>query len=198
MEQNNEQQTEAVKAFDIEESIIAFNNLYGLPVSPVPVLINSKRIKDHLEILRKEVDEGEDILKKMEHLEMMYKQSDAMKIEGVAWTNQAEQELEVLTDMADWLGDMNVYNLSEMAKWGLPPLAILEIIMASNMSKLGADGLPIVDESGKVQKGPNYWKPEPKIAEFLAKCIVNWRVNQMKERMQPRVDEVLATPDAQG
>ncbi len=29
------------------------------------------------------------------------------------------------------------------------------------------DGLPIYDERGKVLKGPNYWKPEPKIRELL-------------------------------
>ena len=26
----------------------------------------------------------------------------------------------------------------------------------------------IADERGKVMKGPNYWKPEPKIREILA------------------------------
>ena len=30
----------------------------------------------------------------------------------------------------------------------------------SNMSKLGADGKPILREDGKVLKGPNYKKPD--------------------------------------
>lgn len=30
----------------------------------------------------------------------------------------------------------------------------------SNMSKLGIDGKPIVNKKGKVQKGPNYFRPE--------------------------------------
>jgi hypothetical protein len=30
------------------------------------------------------------------------------------------------------------------------------------MSKLGKNGMPIYNESGKVMKGPNYFKPESK------------------------------------
>ena len=32
-------------------------------------------------------------------------------------------------------------------------------VQDSNMSKLGPDGKPIYNESGKVMKGPNYFKP---------------------------------------
>mgnify|MGYP003351314656 CR=1 FL=1 len=44
---------------------------------------------------------------------------------------------------------------------------VLDIIMDSNESKLGADGKPIYDANGKFLKGPNYWKPEPKIKSML-------------------------------
>ena len=33
-------------------------------------------------------------------------------------------------------------------------------VQNSNMSKLGEDGKPIYNESGKVMKGPNYFKPD--------------------------------------
>jgi hypothetical protein len=49
----------------------------------------------------------------------------------------------------------------------LPISSVLDIIMESNFSKLGADGQPIYDADFKVQKGPNYWKPEPKIKQLL-------------------------------
>ena len=39
--------------------------------------------------------------------------------------------------------------------------------MDSNQSKLGADGKPIYDANGKFLKGPNYWKPEPRIRELI-------------------------------
>jgi hypothetical protein len=38
--------------------------------------------------------------------------------------------------------------------------------MDSNASKLQADGTPLFVE-GKLQKGPGYWKPEPKIKDLI-------------------------------
>ena len=38
-------------------------------------------------------------------------------------------------------------------------------VQESNMSKLGADGKPIYNESGKVMKGTNYFKPD--LSKFL-------------------------------
>ena len=40
-------------------------------------------------------------------------------------------------------------------------------VQRSNMSKLGEDGKPIYNESGKVMKGPNYFKPD--LSKFLNK-----------------------------
>lgn len=68
--------------------------------------------------------------------------------------------------MADWLGDIIVYCASEAKRWGIPIEQVLQIIMDSNASKLQADGTALF-VNGKLQKGPNYWKPEPKIKELL-------------------------------
>lgn len=38
-------------------------------------------------------------------------------------------------------------------------------VQRSNMSKLGEDGKPIYNESGKVMKGPNYFQPN--LSKFL-------------------------------
>lgn len=72
-----------------------------------------------------------------------------------------------LVSMADWLADMRVYIESEALKYGLPLTSILSVVMGSNFTKLGADGQPIKDEHGKVQKGPNFQKPEPAIHALL-------------------------------
>ncbi|MNL77051.1 hypothetical protein D3C87_2031310 [compost metagenome] len=61
-----------------------------------------------------------------------------------------------------------MYCRSEALKYGLPLEEVLDIIMDSNESKLGIDGKPIYDENGKFLKGPNYWKPEPKIEALLS------------------------------
>ena len=75
--------------------------------------------------------------------------------------------IDVAVALADLLGDIMVYCRSEALKYGLPLEDVLDIIMDSNESKLGADGKPIYDANGKFLKGPNYWKPEPKIKELL-------------------------------
>ena len=132
---------------DIEK----FNGIYKLPVNPAPTLDVgvpvAERLKAFKSILNEEVDEIDEIIE---------------AVEGDA------PPLEVLTMLADLLGDIQVYCASEMAKFGLPLDEVLAIIMQSNFSKLGIDGKPIYDERGKVQKGPNYWKPEPKIKELLS------------------------------
>ena len=74
---------------------------------------------------------------------------------------------DVLTAIADLLGDVIVYCRSEALKYGLPLEGVLDVIMDSNESKLGADGNPIYDANGKFLKGPNYWKPEPRIKALL-------------------------------
>ncbi|MCY1375996.1 hypothetical protein D9M69_634510 [compost metagenome] len=82
---------------------------------------------------------------------------------------RGEPDIEVKVAIADLLGDVIVYCRSEALKYGLPLEEVLDIIMDSNESKLGSDGKPIYDENGKFLKGPNYWKPEPKIEVLLSR-----------------------------
>jgi len=81
----------------------------------------------------------------------------------VAMARSGASELDLAVAIADLLGDIIVYCRSEALKYGLPLEQVLDVIMDSNESKLGADGKPIYDQNGKFLKGPNYWKPEPKI-----------------------------------
>lgn len=132
------------------EDIIEFNGMYKLPVANKPSLTEVgdavSRLRDFKKILAEELEEIEDVI----HL-----------IENSSSASTS------LTALADLLGDIQVYCASEMAKFGLPLDQTLAIIMNSNFSKLGKDGLPIYDERGKVLKGPNYWKPEPAITEMI-------------------------------
>ncbi len=85
----------------------------------------------------------------------------------VEMAQQGASQIEILVAMADLLGDVIVYCRSEALKYGLPLEDVLDVIMDSNESKLGADGKPVYDANGKFLKGPNYWKPEPKIKALL-------------------------------
>jgi predicted HAD superfamily Cof-like phosphohydrolase len=139
-----------------EENIKHFNSIYKLPVEVKPTLYAVgdpvARLKAFKDILAEELNEVDEVIRLAE----------AAEGEG-----GNDLQLTTLTALADLLGDIQVYCASEMAKFGLPLDAVLNIIMQSNFSKLDSDGQPIYDSRGKVMKGPFYWKPEPKIRELL-------------------------------
>ena len=144
---------------EFSNDIEKFNGIYKLPVNPVPTLDVGvpviERLKAFKAILAEELDEIDHII-------------DAV--------HSDEAPMAILTMLADLLGDIQVYCASEMAKFGLPLDKVLAIIMQSNFSKLGADGKPIYDERGKVLKGPDYWKPEPKIRTLLESLPIEVKV----------------------
>lgn len=146
----------------ITDSIDSFNKMYGLATSDVP---GFHFCKEGLGTTRAQVLQRLDGFKKTLEKEFAEVEEIENKI------NAGDQPEEVLTALADWYGDIIVYCLSEMRKYGLDPAIVLGIIMSSNMSKLGPDGKPIYDENGKVLKGPNYWRPEPALQRYIAAAI---------------------------
>jgi len=130
------------------DRIAAMNAMYKLPAhdSPVVPANVAERLAMFKATLLDEVHEIDDI---------------------VRHAQSGGDAAEIAVAIADLLGDIIVYCRSEALKYGLPLEAVLDIIMDSNESKLGADGKPIYDANGKFLKGPNYWKPEPKIKALL-------------------------------
>ncbi len=130
------------------ERIALMNAMYKLPASSQPNLpVNvAERLVKFKATLLDEVHEIDDI---------------------VALVEKGADAAEALVAIADLLGDVMVYCRSEALKYGLPLEEVLDVIMDSNESKLGADGKPIYDGNGKFLKGPGYWKPEPKIKLLL-------------------------------
>lgn len=128
------------------------NQVYELPV--IVVVGDMKdRLPKFYSILKEECEEIEDIGSFVGNID-----NDLGR----------EDKIAAKVAMADLLGDIIVYCASEAVRWGIPLSDVLQIIMASNFSKLDADGKPIKDERGKFLKGPNYWKPEPLITAVLA------------------------------
>ena len=97
--------------------------------------------------------------------------------EIVKQAREGAREADIAVAIADLLGDIIVYCRSEALKYGLPLEEVLDVIMDSNESKLGADGQPIYDANGKFLKGPNYWRPEPKIRALLESLADGEKVN---------------------
>lgn len=158
------------KSFPME--IAAMNNTYHLPQMEPTAEAVFKRATNFKKILGDEVSEIDDII------------NDAAEL-IVAGNMTTADHIRLLTGMTDLLGDIIVFCASEAARYNLPLEGALKIIMASNFSKLDAEGKPIIDENGKFQKGPNYWKPEPAIAKLIT-------VTTLGYNQEPNSDRVVA------
>ena len=146
---------------EFNNQIKQFNKMYNLPVPQVPV-ISRIEFPDRLDLI--------DRLAKFKLI--MLEELDEVHDLQVS-INRGANEIDILTELADWLGDLQIYCASELTKFGLDNDIVLGIIMDSNMSKLGEDGKPITDERGKVMKGPGYWKPEPSLKSYIACARTN-------------------------
>ena len=80
-----------------------------------------------------------------------------------------KEELEELTEaiknkdlleVADALTDILYVTYGAGHAFGIDLDKCFDEVQNSNMSKLSEDGKPIYNESGKVMKGPNYFKPD--------------------------------------
>ena len=67
-----------------------------------------------------------------------------------------------LLEVADALTDILYVTYGAGHSFGIDLDQCFNEVQNSNMSKLGKDGKPIYNESGKVMKGPNYFKPNLK------------------------------------
>lgn len=155
----------------ITEMVQKFNRMYKLPCPSLPtlraVIVDDKeptnspsmalraRLVAFRETLAKELAEIEDIIELTDNVP----------------ENAYLPVLPYLPMVADLLGDLIIYCMSEMLKYGLNPEKILSIIMQSNFSKLQEDGSVLYDANGKVEKGPNYYTPEPELEADILDTI---------------------------
>ena len=70
-----------------------------------------------------------------------------------------------LKETVDALTDILYVTYGAGHAFGVDLDKCFEEVQKSNMSKLDEDGKPIYNESGKVMKGPNYFKPN--LSKFL-------------------------------
>jgi len=65
-----------------------------------------------------------------------------------------------LLEVADALTDILYVTYGAGHAFGIDLDKCFDEVQNSNMSKLSEEGKPIYNESGKVMKGPNYFKPD--------------------------------------
>ena len=70
-----------------------------------------------------------------------------------------------LSEVAEALTDILYVTYGAGHAFGINLDNCFEEVQKSNMSKLGKDGKPIFNDSGKVMKGPDYFKPD--LSKFI-------------------------------
>ena len=79
---------------------------------------------------------------------------------------QEAMENNDLLEVADALTDILYVTYGAGHAFGIDLDKCFDEVQDSNMSKLGENGEPIFNESGKVMKGPNYFKPD--LSKFVS------------------------------
>ncbi len=82
-----------------------------------------------------------------------------------------------LIEIADALGDQLYILCGTILKHGMQDVIedVFREIQASNMSKLGDNGEPLLREDGKILKGSGYFRPN--LSKFINQlCITRWVV----------------------
>jgi predicted HAD superfamily Cof-like phosphohydrolase len=113
------------------QSVKKFMQTFGLEVKVKSEFPNEKIVQLRYELIKEELEE----------------------------LNQAIKDNDI-REVADALTDILYVTYGAGHAFGIELNKCFNEVQQSNMSKLGSDGKPIYNESGKVMKGPNYFKPD--------------------------------------
>ena len=113
-----------------------FMKIFGQEVKSKPSFSSDKINKLRIDLIKEELDELQEAMKNNDLLEV-----------------------------ADALTDILYVTYGAGHAFGIDLDKCFDEVQNSNMSKLGENGEPIYNESGKVMKGPNYFKPD--LSKFI-------------------------------
>ena len=114
-----------------------FMKTFGQEVKTKPSFSSDKINKLRIDLIKEELDELQEAMKNNDLLEV-----------------------------ADALTDILYVTYGAGHAFGIDLNKCFEEVQNSNMSKLGENGEPIYNESGKVMKGPNFFKPD--LSKFVS------------------------------
>ena len=114
-----------------------FMKTFGQEVKTKPSFSTDKINKLRIDLIKEELDELQEAMKNNDLLEV-----------------------------ADALTDILYVTYGAGHAFGINLDKCFDEVQNSNMSKLGENGEPIYNESGKVMKGPNYFKPD--LSKFVS------------------------------
>ena len=110
-----------------------FMNTYGQEIKESPEFPDSKIVQLRIDLIQEELNELKEAINNND-----------------------------IVEVADALTDILYVTYGAGHSFGVDLDNCFNEVQNSNMSKLGEDGKPIYNDSGKVMKGPNYFKPNIK------------------------------------
>ena len=111
----------------------AFMNTYGQDVKEKAEFPENKIVRLRIDLIEEELNELKEAIKNKD-----------------------------IVEVADALTDILYVTYGAGHSFGVNLDECFDEVQRSNMSKLGEDGKPIYNDSGKVMKGPNYFAPNLK------------------------------------
>ena len=111
----------------------AFMNTYGQDVKEKAEFPDNKIVQLRIDLIEEELNELKEAIKNKD-----------------------------IVEVADALTDILYVTYGAGHSFGVNLDQCFDEVQRSNMSKLGEDGNPIYNDSGKVMKGPNYFAPNLK------------------------------------
>ena len=117
-------------------------------------MTNFEKVKKFMETFGQEVKTKTSFSDKNTNqlrLDLIFEEIEELKI---------AMEKRDLLEVADALTDILYVTYGAGHAFGIDLDKCFDEVQNSNMSKLGEDGKPIYNDSGKVMKGPNYFKPD--------------------------------------
>jgi predicted HAD superfamily Cof-like phosphohydrolase len=111
----------------------AFMNTYGQDVKEKAEFPENKIVQLRIDLIEEELNELKEAIKNKD-----------------------------IVEVADALTDILYVTYGAGHSFGVNLDQCFDEVQRSNMSKLGEDGKPIYNDSGKVMKGPNYFAPNLK------------------------------------
>ena len=114
-----------------------FMKTFGQEVKSKPSFSSNKINKLRIDLIKEELDELQEAMKNND-----------------------------LIEVADALTDILYVTYGAGHAFGIHLDKCFDEVQNSNMSKLGENGEPIYNDSGKVMKGPNYFKPN--LSKFVS------------------------------
>lgn len=148
---------------DIVVCVKAFHALYGMPVLRPSEAhedfshITKERLAMRFNLIAEEFRELIEAMDMKVEMTFLYQDEEGEWVRGTDLVDAiVNTENRDLPDVADACEDLKYVITGFELEMGIDPHAVLEEVQASNMTKMGADGLPLKRADGKILKGPHY------------------------------------------